>query len=193
MSEDEAGRHVQAIVEAYLDLFPDEVPRLAPLLQRLEQAAEIHARHRMDGHVTGSAFVVDPQRRMMLLIHHRGLDRWFQPGGHVDDNETPAIGAEREAREETGIADLIHASWCGDIQLPIDIDPHRIPANARRGEAAHWHFDLRYLFIADSSQRLQLQEEEIAGVRWTGLETLAEGEPGLAIAARKIAAWLDRG
>lgn len=184
-----AGERIGGIVARYLAVFPDERERLAPLVARLDSPEEIHARHRMDGHVTGSAFVVDPARRSVLLIHHRALGRWFQPGGHVDAGETVAAGAEREAREETGLAALALAAWHDDAELPIDIDPHRIPANARRGETEHWHFDVRYLFAADSTAPLAAQVAEVKGVRWAPLETLDES--GMAIAAAKIGAWLD--
>jgi 8-oxo-dGTP pyrophosphatase MutT (NUDIX family) len=184
-----AGERIRVIVARYLAVFPEERERLAPLVARLETPQEIHDRHRMDGHVTGSAFVVDPARRSVLLIHHRSLGRWFQPGGHVDTGETVAAGAEREAREETGLAALALAAWHDDAELPIDIDPHMIPANARRGEDAHWHFDVRYLFTADSTAPLAAQVAEVEGVRWAPLETLDES--GMAVAARKIATWLD--
>lgn len=39
----------------------------------------------------------------ILLIHHRMLDIWLSPGGHVDENELPHVCAEREFQEETGI------------------------------------------------------------------------------------------
>ncbi|WP_373330611.1 hypothetical protein [Salmonirosea aquatica] len=32
------------------------------------------------GHVTASAWVVSPDRQQVLLMHHRKLNRWFQPG-----------------------------------------------------------------------------------------------------------------
>ncbi len=36
------------------------------------------------GHVTGSAWIMDHSHKYVLLMHHRKLDRWFQPGGHAD-------------------------------------------------------------------------------------------------------------
>src|SRR4051812_45048908 len=53
----------------------------------------------LPGHITGSAFIVDPARRVLLLHHHRKLDRWLQLGGHDDGERDAAATAHREARE----------------------------------------------------------------------------------------------
>lgn len=131
----------------------------------------------MSGHITGSAFVVDPRRGAMLMVHHATLDRWLQPGGHVDAGESPRDGAARETWEETGLQRFTPSDWARDPMLPLDIDPHMIPANAARGERQHFHFDFRYLFLADSTQELSGQDGEVKGVRWVLLETLHDGNP----------------
>lgn len=48
-----------------------------------------------------TTFVVHEQKT--LLLHHRKLDRWLPPGGHIDPNELPDIAALREVEEETGL------------------------------------------------------------------------------------------
>ena len=52
-------------------------------------------------HITASALVVG--RRGIVLLVHRRLGIWLQPGGHVDPGETPWEAARRETVEETGI------------------------------------------------------------------------------------------
>ena len=50
---------------------------------------------------TATIFVVQAGRT--LLLHHRKLNLWLPPGGHIDPHELPHLAALREAREETGL------------------------------------------------------------------------------------------
>src|SRR5215472_12385929 len=72
-------------------------------------------------HFTASALVVHPESERVLLRWHQRLQAWLQAGGHGDPGETdPLEIALREAREETGLADLVpwpdaavrHAAVC---------------------------------------------------------------------------------
>lgn len=93
------------------------------------------------GHVTASGFVLDGKKRRTLLVWHTKLERWLQPGGHVDATDaTVQEAAQREVLEETGRESTpLHASI-------VDVDMHPIPA--KRGEPAHHHMDIRFAFIA---------------------------------------------
>jgi 8-oxo-dGTP pyrophosphatase MutT (NUDIX family) len=173
----EPAERIPGVVQRYLSRFPDERQRLEPLLDRLAAPAGLFDRRSMSGHVTGSAFVVDPRRDLILLVHHAALDRWLQPGGHVDAGEGPGDGAAREVWEETGLQRFASSGWSRDPSLPLDIDPHMIPANPRRGERRHYHFDFRYLFIADSTQPLQAREDEVKDLRWAPVDSLLADDP----------------
>ncbi|MFW2383376.1 MAG: NUDIX hydrolase [Acidimicrobiales bacterium] len=93
----------------------------------------------IEGHLTGSAAVVDPGRGAALILHHVKLDRWLQPGGHADGEPDLAQVALTEATEETGIEGL------RVIEPAIDLDVHVIPA--RPGEPEHLHLDVRFVVI----------------------------------------------
>ena len=57
----------------------------------------------MARHFCASAFVINPQDKKILLVKHHLFDKWVQPGGHIEDDETPEEAATREVFEETGI------------------------------------------------------------------------------------------
>jgi 8-oxo-dGTP pyrophosphatase MutT (NUDIX family) len=127
--------------------------------------------------------VVSSAGDRVLLLHHRKLHRWLQPGGHADAGETAGEQvALREALEETGIEGLaLHPR----APRPLDVDIHAIPA--RGSEAAHEHLDLRYLVVAPTNAALTLKVDESNDLRWFAWdETGALGlDPGLERALRK--------
>jgi 8-oxo-dGTP pyrophosphatase MutT (NUDIX family) len=122
-----------------------------------------------EGHLTASAFVVSADGSRVLLLHHRKLDRWLQPGGHADPGEESGEAtALREAREETGLVALsIHP----DASRPLDVDVHRIPARA--DEPAHDHLDLRYLVTVTDDAPLVRNAQESNDLRWFSWDELA--------------------
>jgi 8-oxo-dGTP pyrophosphatase MutT (NUDIX family) len=116
----------------------------------------------VEGHLTGSALTVSHDGGRVLLLHHRQLDRWLQPGGHGDPGErTGEEVALREAREESGIRGLaLHPL----APRPLDVDVHDIPARA--GEPAHQHLDLRYLVVAPADAAIAPDLAELHEIRW---------------------------
>ena len=100
--------------------------------------------HFKPGHLTASGFVLSPDRSHVLLIEHTKLGRWLQPGGHIEESDTSFEGAaRREVLEETGLKNL---GTDADMPGLFDLDVHIIPTHG--GEPEHYHYDLRYVFIA---------------------------------------------
>jgi len=96
-----------------------------------------------------------------VLLHHRKLDRWLQPGGHADGDPDVRAVAWREAREETGLASLVPAT-----EAVYDVDVHDILT--RGAEPAHKHYDVRFAFFADRDETPPGNLESHA-VRWSTL------------------------
>ncbi len=136
---------------------------------RIQAFAEVHphllSRSCSPGHVTGSAVVVEEGGGRVLLLFHRKLSRWLQPGGHLEEGEDPYQGACREVREETGLKSLhgLHEGSHGTAP-PLDVDIHTIPA--RGSEPEHLHLDLRYLLLARHPEEMRMQREEARALRW---------------------------
>lgn len=122
-------------------------------------------RSTLEGHLTGSAWILNPTHDKALLIHHRTLDKWFQPGGHTEDNDQSLLDtAQREAVEETGVQGLTLLS-----EQLFDLDIHVIP---QKGDIpAHLHYDLRFAFEANS-EVLSGDLSEVKGLTWMPLDTL---------------------
>jgi 8-oxo-dGTP pyrophosphatase MutT (NUDIX family) len=118
--------------------------------------------------MTGSAWIVDPARSRVLLVHHRKLGRWLQPGGHADGDPDLARVATREAREETGLAGL-RLVGAG----VFDVDVHEIPAQP--DAPAHLHYDVRFLMENNSTAQPVANEESLA-LRWWPLRKIASGD-----------------
>ena len=149
------------------------------------------ARENLVGHVTASAVVARPSGDAFLLVYHRKLSRWLQPGGHVEHSDASAFeAAVREASEETGIRPADFASPLGARIL--DVDVHLIPA--RKTEPAHRHFDVRFLLTTASDIDLAASDDPTRPVEWRGYEeALASGvDDSLARALTKARRVLDR-
>jgi 8-oxo-dGTP pyrophosphatase MutT (NUDIX family) len=154
-------------VASYLQLFPHESARLESLRGLLGSGLDISSRLTVPGHLTSSGIVFDSRDKHFLLIHHNMLDRWLQPGGHLEPGELPPDAARREVFEETGVEPDKLLSRLPSIAVPIDIDSHPIPASERKGEPAHTHHDFRFVFSIDrAAHQITLQEEEVTQAVW---------------------------
>lgn len=179
MSFDPAAfrRQVKAILDDHAKAFgvPDE--RHAILRRQIGNGDDIHSRRTFPGHVTTSAFILDPMGERVLLIHHRSLGRWLQPGGHYEPPDDLMGSALREAVEETGMPDLAVDPWHRASGMPVDIDSHLIPARPERGEPEHWHHDIRYVVRAEEGSAVRPDLREVHGAEWRGLRDLESIAP----------------
>jgi ADP-ribose pyrophosphatase YjhB (NUDIX family) len=159
--------HLRKLLAAALPTTPAEQAFLDRMRELLDAGSTAFDRTSYEpGHFTASAFVVDGRHENLLLIHHKKLRRWLQPGGHVETIDPDLEhAARREVREETGLSDL-HPLVDG----AFDLDVHEIPPfGAAR---AHSHFDVRFLFRAHG-ERLA-PSAEVTSARWMPLAKLRE-------------------
>ena len=179
--ETERARVLTLLAEAGASAAPSETTRL------FRDFALAHAdcceRTCVPGHFTGSAWVVSSNGERALLMHHRKLDIWVQPGGHADGNGDLAAVALREAEEETGLRGL-HIE--GGV---FDLDRHLIPA--RKADPAHFHYDVRFVVRAGADEGFVVNEESHA-LAWISVREIAD-DPHADESVRRMARkWLEK-
>lgn len=164
----------------YRQRWPSEGEVVEQFLALLADPANPFVRERLEGHFTGSAWLVGGDGRRVLLTHHRKLDRWLQLGGHADGDIDLAQVALKEAEEESGLDGLrVEADEI------FDLDRHWIP---ERGDVpGHWHYDARYVVRAGENEDYVVGEESL-DLAWREIAPLAdEADESLSRMARK---WL---
>jgi len=171
---------LRAHAERALDAHEAEM--VAATIAFVEAEADCLRRECVPGHLTGSAWIVGPDRTRTLLTHHHKLDKWLQLGGHADGDPDLLAVALREAREESGLVNVRAVS--GEV---FDVDRHWIPA--RKTEPGHYHYDLRFMIEADPEEALVISSEskDLAWVEIARVTTL-NPEESMARMVRKTAA-----
>lgn len=156
-----------------------EAEHVRQVLARVVAAEDPFSRSSLTvGHVTASALVLSPKRDAVLLIHHKTLARWLQPGGHVEPDDVDIDAASRrEVGEECGLSDLAPLEGRG-----LDVDVHVIPANPKRGEGAHRHFDVRRWWVSRTHE-LAADLSEVHGAAWVPLTEVAARSDGSVVQA----------
>ena len=156
---------LRSVIESYEPHGDISSHRVA--LEALETGRPMWPRNEFDpGHFTASGFVLSPDRESLLLILHGKLDRWLQPGGHIESgDESVEAAARREIAEETGLTAITKEG----ARL-ARIDAHEIPP--RGSEPRHVHIDLAVGFVAGTD--LLGPFDEVLDARWVSLDALAD-------------------
>ena len=160
--------HRESLLRAlkrYEELHPEDRARSAAITDFVRRREDCFLRSCLEGHITASGWVLSPDGRRFLLVHHKKLGTWLQPGGHADGEPDTVTVALNEAREESGLVDLeVIEPHDGELS-PLDVDVHTIPEYG--GVAEHLHYDIRYLLRASKEGPLKVSAES-HDVRWFG-------------------------
>ncbi len=145
---------------------PDRAAVVEGIIAFVRDEPACAERSHLYGHLTGSAWVVNTTQTKALLLHHRKLNRWMQPGGHADGEYDLLSVALREAREESGLSCIEPVT--GEI---FDVDIHEIPPF--KDIPAHYHFDVRFLLRADDAE-MPRHNQESNQVKWIDLVDISQ-------------------
>ena len=134
-------------------LTTEEQPMLEQIITFVKSTPDCFKREHLAGHITASALVINEASTAAILMHHKKLNIWVQPGGHAD-GDTNVLGvALKEAFEETGLEVIYPLSQ--DI---FDIDIHWIPEGKVPG---HWHYDIRFILQTAENETISSNDESL--------------------------------
>lgn len=147
----------------YRDTYLDEKDKVDAISEFINNNYKWWSRDNLEGHVTGSAFLLSSDYKSVLLTHHKKYNRWIQLGGHC---EKPDIfeTAYRECIEESGYQDINIFSY--DI-LDIDI----LKVSEFNNIPSHYHYDVVYLFLTNKDNQFFISDES-NDLKWVDLNEL---------------------
>jgi 8-oxo-dGTP pyrophosphatase MutT (NUDIX family) len=159
-------RDLLAQLEDYSEVYPEDAEVCKKFLELIHTQTNCLMRDALPGHLTASAWVLDHSSyNRFLLVRHAKLNLWLQPGGHADGNGRLAEVARQELYEETGVVPLQQREGIFDLSVHIIPETQNMPQ--------HLHYDVRYLFLADSLSPLQISAESL-DLGWFEMQQLAE-------------------
>ena len=121
-------------------------------------------------HFCASTYVINPENKKVLLVKHKDFNKWLQPGGHIEDNETPEEAAIREVYEETGIKTTLigqHFPREDDLIRPLGIQ-------CNRKENGDRMIDILYVGTPNNPNEPLKLNDESADIGWFSRHDLDE-------------------
>ncbi len=116
----------------------------------------------MERHFCAAAFIINPIDRKLLLVKHKKFNKWVQPGGHIENLETPEEAVLREVFEETGLKIKLVGN-----RFPREEDfirPLAIQKNKRADGGLN--IDFMYVAIPTGEGNLQHDPNESYEIGW---------------------------
>ena len=137
------------------------------ILRQMEQTDHILTRDNRNAHITVSAWIMDRDRKKVLMAYHNIYQSWAWLGGHADGNADLKAVALKEIREESGLESVRFVTE--DI---FSLEILTVDGHEKRGSyvPSHLHLNVSYLLEADEEEVLRIKPDENSGVRWFSLE-----------------------
>ena len=159
------------------------------MLKYIKDFDDVLTRQNEYGHFTSSAFVLNKDRSKILMAYHRIYNSWAWVGGHSDGDNDLLYVAMKEAKEETGIKNVVPISK--DI---YSLELINVNGHEKRGKyvGSHVHLNVTYLLEADENEEIHIKEDENSGVKWIPINKILESSSEVWVRDRVYAKIIDK-
>jgi len=155
-------------LKEYKPFDEEEAQNVKSFLQFLDAFKDnVWTRDNMVGHISSSAWVVNPEKTKVLMAYHKIYDSFAWLGGHADGDKDLLHVALKETMEESGITNVKPIS--NDF---VDVVGMFVKPHIKRGVhiPSHIHYNVTYLLEAPEDQDLHIAEAENSAVKWIAFE-----------------------
>lgn len=163
-------KNLYSFLESYESADNQENSERLAFLQFIKAFGEFsYTRENLIGHITVSAWIVNPMRDKVLMAFHNLYQFWAWLGGHADNEQDLLKVIHKEIREESFLRDFKLLA-----PFPVDLGVLTVEKHYKHGAfvPAHLHYNLTYLFEADENQPLKAKLDENSGVKWLNLSEI---------------------
>lgn len=156
-------------IEEYQPFNEQEEKDKKEILRQICESDRILTRDNKNAHITVSAWIVDKERKKVLMAYHNIYQSWAWLGGHADGNGNLKEVILKEIEEESGLQTV---SFVSDDIFSLEI--LTVSGHEKRGEyvSSHLHLNVTYLLEADINSPIRIKEDENSQIGWIDVEEI---------------------
>lgn len=158
-------------VEEYQPFNEQEEKDKEEILRQICASKSILTRENKNAHFTVSAWIVNKDRRKVLMAYHNIYQSWAWLGGHADGNADLKHVILKEIEEESGLTDVRFVSE--DI---FSLEILTVAGHEKKGEyvSSHLHLNVTYLLEADMETPIRIKEDENSQIGWISIDEISK-------------------
>ena len=158
-------------IEEYEPFNEQEEKDKEEILRQICASKSILTRENKNAHFTVSAWIVNKDRRKVLMAYHNIYQSWAWLGGHADGNADLKHVILKEIEEESGLTDVRFVSE--DI---FSLEILTVAGHEKKGEyvSSHLHLNVTYLLEADMETPIRIKEDENSQIGWILVDEISK-------------------
>ena len=158
-------------IEEYQPFNEQEEKDKEEILRQICASKSILTRENKNAHFTVSAWIVNKDRRKVLMAYHNIYQSWAWLGGHADGNADLKHVILKEIEEESGLTDVRFVSE--DI---FSLEILTVAGHEKKGEyvSSHLHLNVTYLLEAGMETPIRIKEDENSQIGWISVDEISK-------------------